>query len=133
MLLEVALDLDAEAEAMENGGVTDRRGSPRVRRPVVDAAMLHVIGPVAEPPVTEPRPVQIIDLSAGGAKFRADRTPTPGSRVVLELPACALRLDGTIVRTRGSDVAMAFDPASRADPALNRLLRCATLTDHVRA
>jgi hypothetical protein len=127
MLLEVALDLDAEADAMETGGVTERRRFPRLRRPGIYEALLHMIGPD-----TDPRRVQIIDLSAGGAKFRTDSAPTPGSRVVLELLGRALRLDGTILRTRGPDAAMVFDPASSADPALSRLLQSEALMDRVR-
>jgi hypothetical protein len=128
MLLEVALDLDAEAEAMEADGATERRGFQRVRHPGIHEALLHITGPT-----TDPRPVHIIDLSAGGAKFRIDSTPPPGSRVILELPGCALRLDGTILRTRGFDAAMAFDPASSANPALSQLLRSNPMTDHSRA
>ena len=127
MLLEVALDLDAEADAMETGGAKERRHFPRLRRPGSYEALLHMIGPH-----TEPRPVQIIDLSAGGAKFRTNSAPMPGSRVVLELLGRALRLDGMILRTCGSDAAMVFDPASIADPALSRLLQSEALMDRVR-
>ena len=126
MLLEVASDLDAEAEAMETVDRGDRRGFPRARRPEVHEALLHMIGPS-----TDPRPVQVTNLSIGGAKFRADSVPTPGSRVVLELPESALRLDGTILRARGADAAMVFDPASSADPALSRLLRSECPGDRV--
>jgi hypothetical protein len=126
MLLEVALDLDAEADAMETRLVSERRRFPRVRRPGIYEALLHMIG--AE---TDPRPVQIIDLSTGGAKFRTDSVPTPGSRVILELLGRALRLDGTILRSRGTDAAMAFDPASSADPGLSRLLQSEALMDWV--
>lgn len=114
MLLEVASDLDAEADAMETG---DRDARPRACRPEARTALLHMIGLPADP-----RPVQITNLSVGGAKFRTDSAPTPGSRVVLELPGSALRLDGTISRARGADTAMIFDPATSADPALNQLL-----------
>ena len=127
MLLEVALDLDAEADAMETGSATERRRFPRLRWPGIYEALLHLIGPY-----TDPRPVQIVDLSAGGAKFRTDSAPTPGSRVVLEVLGRALRLDGTILRARGTDAAMAFDPASSADPGLSRLLQSEALMERVR-
>ena len=126
MLLEVALDLDAEAEAMEINSLTERRRTPRTHE--IYAALLHVIDPR-----TDPTPVQILNLSIGGAKFRADNAPAPGSRVILELPARTLRLDGTIVRARGVDAAMVFDPSSSADPALSRLLTSETVADRVRA
>jgi hypothetical protein len=126
MLLEVAEDLDAEAHAMETVDRADRRGFPRARRPEIHDALLHMIGPL-----TDPRPVQITNLSIGGARFRTDRAPTPGSRVILEIPDNALRLDGTILRARGADAAMVFDPASSADPALSRLLRSEAVADQV--
>jgi hypothetical protein len=128
MLLEVALDLDAEAEAMESNDAVERRGFPRIIRPEIYEAFIHVTDPNADP-----RPVQIVNLSAGGAKFRTDGALTPGSKVTLELPDRALRLDGTILRSRGADAAMAFDPESCADPALSRLLRSKATTECVRA
>jgi hypothetical protein len=136
MLLEVALDLDAEADAMETREVRERRRFPRLSRPAIYEALLHMIGPYTDPRPADPRsadsrPVQIIDLSAGGARFRTDRAPTPGSRVVLELLGRALRLDGTTLCTRGTDAAMAFDPASSADPGLSRLLQSEALMDRV--
>jgi hypothetical protein len=70
---------------------------------------------------TDPRPVQITKLPIGGAKFRTENVLTPGSRVVLERPDRALRLDGIISRAAGADAAMVFDPASGTDPALTRL------------
>jgi hypothetical protein len=128
MLLEVALDLDAEAEAMEINSSTERRRASRTHGRAVYGALLHVTDSR-----TDPAPVQIRNLSIGGAKFRTDNVPTPGSRVILELPARTLRLDGTIVRARGVDAAMVFDPASSADPALGRLLISETVADRVRA
>ncbi|WP_158921223.1 PilZ domain-containing protein [Acidisphaera sp. S103] len=125
MLLEVALDLDAEAEEMETGDHGVRR---RACRPEVHAALLHMI----DLP-TDPRPVQVTNLSIGGAKFRTDNALTPGSRVILELPDSALRLDGTILRAGGVDAAMAFDPASSADPALSQLLHAACPGDRATA
>ncbi|MDR3531003.1 MAG: PilZ domain-containing protein, partial [Rhodopila sp.] len=88
-------------------------------RPVeVHGALLHTVGVEANA-----RPVQIIDLSFYGAKLRTDRDHAPGSRAVLALPNHSLRLEGTIVRIRGTEVAMVFDPRSSVDPVLERLLR----------
>ena len=128
MLLEVALDLDAEAEAMEADGIADRHGFSRLRPSEIYEGLLHLAGPGPEA-----RPVQIISLSVGGAIFRVDRMQTPGSHVILELPDHALRLDGSILRMRGMEAAMIFDPASSADPDLNRLLRSEILTNRVQA
>src|ERR1700689_2100555 len=46
MLLEVAVELDAEAEAMETSNRADRRGAPRAHRPDIHEALLHMIGPL---------------------------------------------------------------------------------------
>ena len=126
MLLEVALDLDAEAEAIEAGGSTDRRKSERSRGSEIYGAFLHLIGSD-----TDARPVQIVDLSTGGARLRVDRSLTVGSRVILELHRHDLRLEGSILRVRGTEAAMVFDPGSAADPALNRLLRSEAGTERV--
>jgi hypothetical protein len=123
MLLEVALDLDAEAEAMEATGAAAR---PGLRRSDLRRALLHMVGPDADT-----RPAQVLHLSVGGASFRVDRPQTPGSKVTLELPAHTIRLDGTILRARGMDAAMVFDPATSTDPDLNRLLGCETVIDRV--
>jgi hypothetical protein len=128
MLLEVALDLDAEAEAMEADDMANRRGFARGRPMGTYEGLLHGVGPEVDT-----RPVQIINLSVGGAIFRVDRMQTPGSSVILELPGHALRLDGSILRMRGMEAAMIFDPASSADPDLSRLLQSETLTDRVQA
>jgi hypothetical protein len=129
MLLEVALDLDAEAEAMEAKGVAPRA---ELRRADLHAdlhgALLHMVGPNADT-----RPAQVLHLSAGGASLRVDRPQIPGSKVTLELPAHTIRLEGTILRARGMDAAMVFDPTARTDPDLNRLLGCEAVADRVGA
>jgi hypothetical protein len=128
MLLEVAIDLDAEAEAMESNGGTDRRGFQRVAGSGICGALLHLVGSG-----TDPKPIQLIDLSMSGARFRIDRTQAPGAKVILELPDQALRLDGTIVRAIGSEAVMVFEAARSADPALRRLVRSERRTERVRA
>jgi hypothetical protein len=128
MLLEVALDLDAEADAMEAGRGSERRNFPRARPSDIQEGLLHL--PHSD---AEARPVEIINLSVGGAKFRGARMQAPGSKVVLELPDHGLRLDGTILRTRGAEAAMVFDPDTSADPALRSLVRSQTRADPVRA
>jgi hypothetical protein len=121
MLLDVALDLDAEAEAMEAKNPTERRRFARLRPAAMDDAVLHITAPD-----TDTRPVKIIDLSFGGAKIRVDRLQTPGSRVTLELPSHSLRLDGTVLRALAAETIMVFDPAASASPGLSRLLRTET-------
>lgn len=128
MLLEVALDLDAEAEAIEAGHQGNRRGSPRVRPADVQNGLLH-----APVPDAEAKPVQIVDLSAGGARLRVDSEQTPGSKVIRELPDQALRLDGTILRTHDTESVMAFDAAASADPDLGRILQSEPITNGARA
>jgi hypothetical protein len=128
MLLEVALDLDAEAEAIEAAGVAEQRGFPRIRPPRIDGALLHMVGPNADT-----KPVRIINLSIAGAKTRIDRPPPPGTKVVLEIPSHDLQLDGAILRVCGADVAITFDPPSGANLGLARLLRTEALADPLRA
>jgi hypothetical protein len=125
MLLEVALDLDAEAEAIEADRMADR---PELRPSDLNGALLHMVGPNADT-----RPAQVLNLSVGGARFRVDRHQTPGSKVILELPARALRLDGTILRAQGMDAAMIFDSSCRTAPDLSRLLGHKTRTEPVGA
>lgn len=126
MLLEVAIDLDAEAEAIDAGADEERRRFPRGA--ILDRAVLRTGGPMPDT-----RPVQIINLSLGGAKFRIDRPQTPGSKVTLELPSHQLRLDGTILRMRGTEAAMAFNSASRCDAGLTRLLQPEPLPEYAPA
>jgi hypothetical protein len=123
MLLEVAIDLDAEAEAMESSSATDRR----VAGSGICGALLHLVGSG-----TDPKPVQLIDLSMSGARFRIDRTQTPGAKVILELPDQTLRLGGTIVRAAGTEAVMVFEAARSADPALRQLVRSEWRTERVR-
>lgn len=128
MLLEVALDLDAEAEAIEAGGDADRRSAVAVRRSETCEARLYPTGSY-----TDGRPVQIIDLSLAGARFRTGSPPESGSLVTLELPTHSLRLEGAILRVHGPEAAMAFDRASSADPAFSRLLQSEVRAERVRA
>lgn len=128
MLLEVALDLDAEAEAIEAEGTTQRHRFTRPRPAEVHGALLHLTVPDRDT-----RPVQIINLSTGGAKIRVDRPQTPGSSVTLEVPSHDLRLDGTIMRVRGMETTMVFGPAASTDPGLGRLLRNESVADRVEA
>jgi hypothetical protein len=128
MLLEVALDLDAEAEAMEAVAIADRRGFQQIGGSEVHDALLHEFGSDAEP-----WRVRIVNLSAGGARFRADCHQSPGSRVTLELPDHALRLDGTILHILGGEAAMVFEPGASADPALGLLLRAQSQSNRVEA
>jgi hypothetical protein len=128
MLLEVALDLDAEAESMESGGPAERRSYQRVQESEISGALLHLVGSDAD--ASE---VWIIDLSVGGARFRVGRTLMPSSRVILEMPSHALRLYGTVSRVQGAEAVMVFDPASSADPGLSRLLKSEARTNRVQA
>jgi hypothetical protein len=128
MLIDVACDLDAEAEAIEAIDVVERRGFPRLQ------PTMAVPGEALEARLymtdvdADPRQVQIINLSLGGARFHVDRPPTPGSEVTLELANHALRLGGTILRVPGEEAAMIFDAASRANPELSRILSLSSAT-----
>jgi hypothetical protein len=122
MLLEVALDLDAEAEAIEAEVTTERRGLARLRPARTEQeALLHVAG-IEGGGV----PAHILNLSRGGARVRVDWPQKAGNNVTLELPHHGLHLDGTILRVRGSEAVMVFEPAATADLGLSRLLQADT-------
>jgi hypothetical protein len=126
MLKEVAGDLDAEAEALEATAVAERRSFPRLdHEDAVPGETLQAWLYMSDFDA-DPRRAQIIDLSLGGARFRVDRPPTPGSEVILELPHHALRLGGTILRVPGAEAAMVFNATSRANPELCRILQRAS-------
>lgn len=122
MLLEVALDLDAEAAAIEAEEAPGRTGGGRPHLAEESKALLHRANLHSDDSDTDTTPIEIINLSLAGVKFRTDRALTPGSHMILELPNHALRLDGTIVRACGKETAMVFDPSASADPGLTRLL-----------
>jgi len=59
------------------------------------------------------RPVELLDVSSHGARFRAAQDPRPGSqlRLALRVACHLLRLTGTVVRTeRRRFAAVDFDP-----------------------
>ena len=118
MLLDVAVDLDAEAEAIEAKTLSEQRAFPRQRPEGIKDGLLHT-----QSGQIHSLPVQIVNMSLGGAKIRADGRQQQGDRIMLEVPSHGLRLNGTILRVRGSEAAVMFDAATRNDPRLNRLLR----------
>lgn len=123
MLLEVAIDLDAEAEAIEAQAAPnhhiwgDQPGAEKYH------ALLHNALNNQSTPVMDSTPVEIVSLSVGGVKFHIGRAVKPGSRMILELPRQAIRLVGTIVSKFGTETTMVFDSSSSTDPALSRLLQ----------
>ena len=114
MLLEVALDLDAEADAIE----AEAAAETHLRRIGIEEALIQINGTDGET-----IPVQIVGISVDGARLRTDRPPQGGSAVTLSIQAFGLALNATTTRVRGTHVFVAFEPAARADPALIRLLR----------
>ena len=123
MLLEVALDFDAEAEAIE---AWDAKGGSNPGCQYLMEAYGATLRPTFSHPDhtdTDAAPVQIINLSIGGVKFYTDLHLKPGSQMTLELSRHALRLDGTIVSAGVTQAAMIFDSLSSADPGLTRLLQ----------
>jgi hypothetical protein len=128
MLLDVAVDLDAEAEAIESGSDQMRRGVRPERRSELRGALLHVEGSDAEP-----KPVQVIALSSSAATLRLEGTLIGDQEVILELPGQSLRLRGTASSTDGCELAIVFESSSREDPALVRLIRSGAQQDQARA
>jgi hypothetical protein len=109
VLLKVAEDLEAEADAMDEEG--------RERRAFAWLRQIEMFGTLSSGSASEAALVQITNLSVGGAKigFGGNGEPAPGE-VVLALPGLGLFLKGTILRTREAEAAMVFDPTTSADP-----------------
>ncbi len=123
MLLEVAIDLDEEAEAMEAQAALSNHMSRDQPGTEKYGALLHNTHNNPDNPVMGSIPVEIVSLSVGGVKFRIARALKPGSRMTLELSKQAIRLDGIVVSIFGTETTMVFDSSSSADPALSRLLQ----------
>ena len=123
MLLKVAEDLEAEANAMEAEG-QERRAFPRLRQIEMFGTLFSGTAPGSHEAL-----VQITDLSVGGAKIGlgGNAEPPPGN-VVLALPGLGLFLKGTILRTRGAKAAMMFDSTTNADLCLKWFLSEPTMT-----
>jgi hypothetical protein len=120
MLLEVALELDVEAQAIE----AENAPNGQDHDPATPCAgILYQTDDRPDSKNAGPIPVEVMNLSISGAKFRIDRALTPGTQMTLELLSPALRLHGTIMSLSGRETAMVFDFASSADPGLTRLLR----------
>jgi hypothetical protein len=120
MLLEVALDLDVEAQAIE------AENAPYGQKQDTATPCAGILHQTDDHPGREnagPTAVEVMNLCISGAKFRIDRILTPGSQMTLELLTPALRLNGTIMSVSGRETAMVFEPASSADPGLTGLLR----------
>jgi hypothetical protein len=102
LLLEVAQDLDAEADVIDAGIYRERRDSTRF-----PAARLSVsLRPLAaDAPETN---VELLDLSVSGARVRGDATPTVGTKLYLELRPWNLSLAATVMRATSGEVALAF-------------------------
>jgi len=118
MLLEVASDLDAEAEAIDAESVSDSSDGGA-------SSCRNLFGSLLRPTEhgTNAEPVQVINLSPGGAKLRTETASEEGCAIVLDLPDEGLRLSGYLIDTVGLEASMVFATGSAMDPALRRYLR----------
>jgi hypothetical protein len=102
LLLEVARDLDAEADLIEAGLPRDRRSAPRI--PVEGmAATLRLT-----PPQANRWEMTLTDLSLGGARLSGPARLPVGARVILDLPACGVQLPARVARVEPGVIAVAF-------------------------
>ncbi len=118
MLLEVARDLDAEADAIDAEGIGDGLHVTSSSRPALFGSLMWLTEADCHT-----RPVQVSDISRDGAKLRTEIICQAGFDAVLDLPAEGLRLSGRIVGTDGLEANMVFEPAAARDPALVRYLQ----------
>ena len=118
MLLEVARDLDAEADAIdaEGAGKTPHASPTSFRK---------LFGSLLWPTENggDARPVQVLNISRDGAELRTEIICHAGFDVILDLPEEGLRLAGRIIRAAGLEAGMVFEPAATDDPELARYLR----------
>jgi len=118
MLLEVARDLDAEADAID-------AESDGERLPANVASCRKLVGSLLWPTEAgcHARPVQVTDISPEGARLRTEVICQAGFDVILDLPAEGLRLSGRIISADGLEAGMVFEPSLTPDPALVRYLQ----------
>lgn len=122
MLLEVAIDLDAEAAAIE-AQETSEQSKPENH---LAGRLLNAAWP--ETAMTS-GPVTAVPVS--GAIAHADRPQTAGSKVTLEQLGHVLRLSGTTGGVLDSEAAGVFDRTSSADPASTRVMRSQLVSEQV--
>ncbi len=118
MLLEVAHDLEAEADVIdaESAGETPH-ASPKTCRELFGS----LLWPTENG--SDASPVQVLNISRRGAELRTESICQAGFDVILDLPKEGLRLAGRIIRTAGLEAGMLFEPAATQDPELARYLR----------
>jgi hypothetical protein len=121
LLLEVALDLDAEADLIEAGMDRERRSAPRLPASFVPVRMWSL------DPGAPGYTLTLTDLSAAGARLSGS-VPWPiGTPVILEFLDCGIRIAARIVRLEPEGIGLAFesdrDTALLVDQVVHRLAR----------
>jgi hypothetical protein len=104
MLIELAIELEAEADAIES----EQAGSGGLRAQQADA-------PVAG--FGERRPAQIIGLALGGLKPAPETRSASFSAVVLPFPGCSIRPETTVQPAEACEPVPAPENPPRAAPA----------------
>jgi hypothetical protein len=102
LLLEVARDLEAEADDIEAGIARDRRSAVRV--PGNGTAVL--LRPAAEDAVA--LAMILADFSATGARLQGEAGVSPGETVLLSIPAHAAQFAAQVVRVEAGILAVEF-------------------------
>ena len=120
LLLEVARDLDAEADAIEAGQPNDRRAASRVPVPGLPVTLRLTA------PEVGVRQVTLTDLSITGARLAGEVVSPLGSRVTLELPSLGVRLPALVIRIESNGIAVAFAASPDTTQAADRVLRHVT-------
>jgi hypothetical protein len=119
-LLEVARDLDAEADVIEAGLPRDRRLSSRARLGGIQVRLRSATPEAAVLDVT------LTDLSIGGARLLGETKLPLGASVILELPSCGVQLAGCVARVEPHGVAIAFADDAETVQSADLVLRSIT-------
>jgi hypothetical protein len=102
LLLEVARDMEAEADAMDAGIERNLRASGRVPGVGVPAVVSTVAANSCH------HSVSLSDLSLGGAFVTGETSFAPGVSVILRLLSCNLQLAARVTRVEPRGLALAF-------------------------
>jgi hypothetical protein len=118
LLLEVARDLDAEADAMDAGVERNRRATSRIPGDGIPA-IVH-----SAALFDSVQSLLLSDLSVGGALLAGRAAFRTGSNVILDIPSCGLRVSAQVTRVEPNGIALAFRSDADTLRDVDRAIGC---------